>query len=474
MENKAKFNFEEIYSVFSNADIYNVTHNWQSVGVSTDTRSLHPHNIFVALKGENYDAHNLIKDCVVDTEIAAVVVSKLWLAENDIRDFNIGIIAVADTLVALGELATFHRSRFSYPVLAVAGSNGKTTTKELIASVLSEKYKVLKTNKNFNNSIGVAHTLLAMDDCYTAAVVEIGTNHPGEIATLTNMLRPTDGIITNIGKEHLEYFGDLDDVEIEETYLYGYLLKKGGNVFINTDDERLVKYAKVLPDGLLYGSTDASDFQVSIEFSPNLNPIIDFKITTLECKKKYTARMNGVGYAMALNAVAAAAVGYGFGLTGEQIVAGLEKYESVSDGYGRMVVESLDNITILNDCYNANPNSMIMSLKTLSMMSVDCKIAVLGDMFELGESALEEHKNIILFASDLAGNIFLIGENMEFAVTQLPNVSHKIIMGNSFADIARNIKNIAVDRENVVVLVKGSRGMRLENFITELKNIMKK
>ena len=473
MTNYAKFNYFEIQSVFTNAKILNLYQKWQAVGVSTDSRTIEKGNIFVALKGENFDGHHKIDEVIQKGAVAAIV-SIEWFNSlnfnslnnsNDLISKDFPLIIVTDTLIALGELAFFHRSRFKFPVIAVAGSNGKTSTKELIHSVLSQKYKTLKTYKNFNNRIGVPLMMLQFSDEYEAAVIEIGTNEPGEISILSQMLQPDYGIITNIGKEHLELLKDLNEVEMEETFLFGQLLKTGGNCFINIDDERLSKYTKVIENNISYGMNETADFTVKIEFTEQLNPIINFTIPYIDKNKTYSAKINSIGFAIALNAIAAAAVGYGLDLTGEEIVKGLESFESSEDGYARMFVQEKGSLKILNDCYNANPSSMEMSLKTLSLFkNADYKIAVLGDMFELGESSHSEHLNVINIAITVANEVLVIGENMKLVAEELltNNSNLQLKIFEQFQAIADYIKNI---NHSKVVLVKGSRGMKMENLI---------
>lgn len=473
MKNYAKFNYFEIQSVFTNAKFLNFYQEWQTIGVSTDSRTIEKGNIFVALKGENFDGHHKINE-IIQKGAAAAIVSADWFDSpdnaNDLHNKNFPLIIVTSTLIALGELAFFHRIRFKFPVIAVAGSNGKTSTKELIYSVLSQKYKTLKTYKNFNNRIGVPLMMLQFSNEYEVAVIEIGTNEPGEISILAQMLQPNYGIVTNIGKEHLELLKDLDEIEMEETFLFGQLLKTGGNCFINLDDDRLSKYTKVIDNNISYGINEAADFSVKIEFTKQLNPIINFTIPYIDKNKIYSAKINSIGFAIALNAIAAAAVGYGLDLTGEEIVKGLESFEATEDGYARMFIQEKGLFKILNDCYNANPSSMEMSLKTLSLFKdIDYKIAVLGDMFELGESSHSEHLHIMNIAIGVADEVVVIGKNMELAAMELLacNSNLKLKVFEQFQAIADYIKNTGNSKNHFkAVLVKGSRGMKMEELIS--------
>ena len=485
MKNYAKFDFYEIQAVFTNAEIININADFQAIGVSTNSKTTENKNIFVALKGEKFDGHNFIQEAISKNAAAVVIEKKWFFNESNSKDFiqKIPLIIVENTLIALGELAFFHRMRFNFPVIAVAGSNGKTSTKELIYSVLSQKYKTLKTYKNFNNRIGVPLMMLQFSAEYEMAIIEIATNEPGEIATLSKMLSPNFGLITNIGKEHLELLKDLDEVEMEETFLFGQLLKTGGNCFINFDDARLKKYAKIITNNITYGTHSEADFAVNIEFDEFLHPTLKYKIphqfdssaiayvsdSNFNQEKIYSAKINSIGLAIGLNAIAAAAVGFGMGLSGAEIARGLESFKPTVDGYARMVFEEINSIKILNDCYNANPSSMEMSLKTLSMLkNFDYKIAILGDMFELGDSAAEEHINIINLALDLANEVVVIGDNMTAAANEIlgKNSTAKLNIFNDFSAIAKYISNF--NNRQTVALVKASRGMKMEGLIEEM------
>jgi UDP-N-acetylmuramoyl-tripeptide--D-alanyl-D-alanine ligase len=343
---------------------------------------------------------------------------------------------------------------------------GKTSTKELIASVLSQRYKVLKTYKNFNNQIGVPLTMLQFDSTHQAAVVEIGTNSPGEISLLSELLKPDLGVITNIGKEHLEQLIDLEQVEIEETFLFGNLMKTGGVCFINCDDQRLAKYKNILKNSITYGTdkSQKNDFNVEIELKNDLKPSLSFNIND----ENFVANLNAVGYAIALNATAAIPIGAYLGLTGSEIKVGLEAYKenSTEQSYARMALQNIGKFLFLNDCYNANPDSMLMSIKTLLAYKQAKKhIAILGDMFELGEATEEEHSNVLENASNSLYKVLVTGKNME--QTAQKNKRNNVIYFGTLEEIANYIKKLD-DIENTVFLLKGSRGMKMENIFLYL------
>ncbi len=471
-ENKAVFTKDELAVNLGDSAVQFLPDGWSCEGVRSDSREIVNGNLFVALKGETTDGHNYIQKAF-DLGASAALVDQHWykdvilsLSKDEIDKCNSKFIIVKDTLKALGKLANIHRRRFNIPVVAIAGSNGKTTTKDLTASVLSQKFKVLTTYRNFNNQIGLPFMLFQLESTHEIAVLEIGTNEPGEIPILSNILEPTHGLITNIGKEHLEKLIDLDGVEMEETFLFGFLHKTGGICFVNLDDERLCKYGIILEDEVSYSSTDKDAMiNANISLNENLNPILSFTATY----RQFDVQMKTIGYASALNAVAAASVGLHFGLTNDEIISGLEKYQPESGhGYARMLVEKIGNFKILNDCYNANPDSMEMAFHSLKIISgVGRKLAVIGDMRELGEASFEEHKKILEKASEIADLIFIFGVEMNRAYASIYK-SNKILQFDTKEELIDTLESEI--KENDVILVKGSRGMAMEKIIIELKN----
>jgi UDP-N-acetylmuramoyl-tripeptide--D-alanyl-D-alanine ligase len=464
LSNKAYFDKFDLEVLFSSEDLKNIPENWKCTGVNTDTRNISKENLFVALSVGNNDGHDYI-DAAFNNKVSAVIVNNAWYQNCHTKYKNQPIIIVDDTLTALGKLANYHRRRFNFPVIAIAGSNGKTTTKELTASALSEKYNVLKTHGNFNNQIGLPLMLFTMEDSYDLAVLEIGTNEPGEIEKLSYILEPTHGLITNIGKEHLEKLIDIDGVEIEETYLFGYLYKTGGACFINTDDKRLRKYLALIEDKVSYGiGKNHQMIKADISLNDQLNPIINFKVEN----RNFIVRMNTLGYASGLNAIAAASIALYFGLSDEEIKKGLEKFTPESGhGYGRMLLEKIDNITLINDTYNANPESMKDALNTLNRMNANGKkIAVLGDMRELGKNSTDEHSELLNYAIDKADFILLYGPEMNKAIKYIEK-KDKIKAFDSKEVLFKEMTEI-LDKDDLL-LIKGSRGMAMEKIIIDLK-----
>jgi UDP-N-acetylmuramoyl-tripeptide--D-alanyl-D-alanine ligase len=433
-------------------------------GVSTDTRTLAQDNAFIALRGENFDGHEYV-DQAFDKGASIAVIDVVRYPDYAQRWPGKPIVAVADPLHTLGSFAWYHRRRFDIPVIAIAGAAGKTSTKDITAHVLSVAMHVLQTEKNFNNRIGTPHTLLRLTGEHEAAVVEIGTNEPGEIELLSAMVQPTHGLITNIGKEHLEKLIDLDGIEREETALFDYLTDNGGLLFVNVDDERLQRYGHHGHHGraITFSIENEADIHLQVTFDEEVHPTLHL----VKGATTFHAHMHTVGLASAYNAACAVAVAWSLNYSAHQIKQGLESYQPLtSQGYARMAVERIGGIAVLNDTYNANPESMKMSLKTLAMYPAKRRIAVLGDMRELGPTAPEEHLSVLEHALQSADLVITIGESFRLAL-QHREASHAI-EADSFEAAARIIRDNT--QSGSVVLIKGSRGMQMENVIIHLRS----
>ncbi len=459
IENKAQFSGFELKLIFKPQNVINIEDNLITTGVSIDTRKINEANLFVPLKGENLDGNTLIKDAF-EKGAAVSLISRDYF-ESHKSDFeNLSIIIVDDTLKGIGLLANFHRKRFDLPVVAIGGSNGKTTTKEILSHILSVDNKILKTYKNYNNQLGVPLMLFCLDESYQVAVLEIGTNEPGEIAYLSELLEPTHGLITNIGKEHLEKLIDIVGVEMEETFLFGHLRKFNKMSFINYDDKVLNKYANLLETKYVFGQDEGMHLTYKVTLDEDLHPTL--KIKTYD-EKNFEVEMKGiVGNIQAYNVAAAIAIAIELGEEVDIIKKALTDYVPESgNGYGRMLVEKIGNKTIINDCYNANPNSVSVALDTLHLYD-NYKIAVLGDMLELGDETIEEHKEILEKASGIADDVYLFG-SIYSGIEPKKNSTH-------FEDKNEIVKAILKNKDSATILVKGSRGMRLEDIINGLKS----
>lgn len=453
--NSTEFTRSELTQLFGLGNCFSLPDMCK--GVTTDTRTLGVGNLFVALQGERFDGHDHIQSAY-EKGATCVIVRKGFSIDESVPH-----IVVDDTLFALGELARVHRKRFTIPVIAIAGAAGKTSTKELVAFCVGKKYNVLKTEANYNNRVGVPLTLLQLTENYSAAVIEIGTNEPGEIERLSEILQPTVGVITNIGKEHLEKLKDLDGVEKEETALFRFLHNSGGKCIINLDDERLRTYVQ---DGdITYSVGEKAHVSSLYTYDDNLKPIISLSIES----ETISFEMNTIGITSIMNATATAAIAYAHGFLTSEIASALAEYKpEVPHGYARMIVQHIKGITVLNDCYNANPESVSLALRTMSEYpSKGKRIAVLADMLELGDSAVNEHSRILEYALQISDYVILFGE----IFVELGSVlaSEKIRTALCHERIVEYLNECL--REGDVMLIKGSRGMRLEKVL-ELWNII--
>jgi len=443
-------------------NIVNISSNFIIRNISTDTRTITADDVFIALRGSRFDGHNFVEEAY-SKGASICIVEQNWYKNNP--NINLPLIVVKDTLFFLGELANLYREHFDIPFIAVAGSNGKTTTKDFIAHILSQKYNVLKTEGNLNNLIGVPLTLFRLKKEHQVAVLEIGTNQPGEIARLCEIIQPTDGVITNIGKEHLEFFFDLDGVEMEETTLFGYLFKHAGFAFVNMDDPRLMRYSNFLENKMTYGTNENSFLQAKIKLNDELTPEISFTCDNINL----TVRLHNSGLPVAYASIPAVAVGIKFGLNQEEINKGLKSFKlPETNSTGRMLIKKLKNAIIINDTYNANPSSMQMALENLKLFeSSSPKIAVLGDMLELGNVSKEEHKTIINLASEICQNVLLYGEEMKNALVELPHLINVSWFPNKQDIVNQLLKNFTTGE---IVLFKASRGMKCEEILWEFVN----
>jgi UDP-N-acetylmuramoyl-tripeptide--D-alanyl-D-alanine ligase len=434
--------------------------NKKITGVSTDSRTVQPGNIFIALRGEKFDGHQFIVEAVKQYP-AAVIVDAGWRQENLelAGQLKSTVIVVPDTTKALGDLANIYRKKFSIPVIAVGGSNGKTTTKEMIGAVLRTAYSVLSTEGNLNNHIGVPHVLFRLTPKHDVAVVELGTNHFGEMKYLCGIVEPTHALITNIGREHLEFFGDEQGVTKEETELFTAVASKGV-AFVNADDDYLMKAEKKVRHTLKYGMARSADVQARhVHVNGYGQPAFDLAVK----KKISEVHLSATGRHNVSNALAAAAVGLKFKVPMKEIISALERYTGAAK---RMEVIKRNEITILNDTYNANPDSVLAALKTLrSMNTAGKKIVVLADMLELGEKAEHEHAKIGLAVSDLEFEYLLtFGPLSRFTheASKLAFAEHYETKDALIASLKSQIM------PGDVVLVKGSRGMKMEEVTAQI------
>ena len=429
-------------------------------GVCTDTRQLTPGALFVALKGERYDAHDFLSQAV-DAGAAGLVV-QAGRAGTLYRE-DVAIYEVSDTLRALGRLARFHRDRFHIPIGAVTGSNGKTTTKELVASILSMRGPTLKTQGNLNNEIGVPLTLFGLEDSHVAAIVEMGMNHLGEIARMTEMARPDAGLVTIVQPAHLEGVGSLEGVaQAKAELLHG--LSAGSTAVVNLDDPLIVaQTARLTAKKLTFGRSAEADVRLaSVEAQGRQGLSLRIAYRGAE----YSAALHLVGDHNAMNATAAFALAVALGYSPEECVRGLEAAQAHARRL--QILEGRNGVTVIDDCYNANPASMQAALRTVQTLASEGRaVAVLGDMLELGSAEAHEHTQLGVQASDRVELLALFGPRMKQA--HLQAAKRLGDRARHFDEVESLVAWLAQElRPNDYVLVKGSRGMRLERVVEAL------
>ncbi len=425
-------------------------------GVSTDSRMVGRGELFVALRGPQYDGHRFLREAVAGGARAVMVDVKG--SAGDVPP--VPCLVVEDTLRGLASLARLHRDKFSLPVLAVGGSSGKTTTKEMLASVLRRRYRVLSTEKNYNNQVGVPKTLFRLGKEHDVAVVEIGSNHPGELAPLCQMLAPTHGLLTNIGTEHLEFFGSLEGVSAEEGVLFETLARNGGTAFVNSDDKRVAALARRCRRTVRYGFRARNAFVRGKALELDDRACARFEWIGGRLRKHVAVRLAVPGRHQAINALAAIAVGLNFGVPAGEAVSALECFSAPDK---RMAVLNLGGVTVLNDTYNANPDSTIAALEALASMKIrGKKIAVLADMLELGAAEAGEHRRV----GEAAGRL---GLDCVLTYGERARGIHDAVRG-PFA-VHYDQKNVLAEYlleligPGDAVLLKGSRGMAMEDLL---------
>jgi len=433
--------------------------NEEIPGFSINSKTINPREAFIAIKGERFDAHNFIFD-VLKKGNNNCIVSRDWFKAQNIADLQGNFFLVSDTLFALQEISHYYRLKFQIPIIALTGSNGKTTTKEMIATVLAKKYNILKTEGNLNNHIGLPLTLFNLNRQHEIAITEMGTNSKGEIARLAEIGSPTHGLITNIGPAHLEFFKTLEGVSEAKRELWQNLEKNGEVVFINVDDPFLRKNIPQVKKNVTYGFENKADIQGKF-IRINKKGQAVFKVADIEFSLKIAGIHN------IYNALAAIAIGLNFDLNWAQIKSALESFSGADK---RMEIIEKRGIIIINDTYNSNPESAKKALLTLSQMETNGKrIAVLGDMFELGENGKREHETVGEYVSSLKNiNLLLThGPLSEFTDRQ----AKKTGIANSlfYSDKEQLINYLkSVIEKGDLILIKGSRGMMMEEVTNNL------
>lgn len=448
----AEFTIDEVYTALGPSCKIINKRDQIFKGISTDTRKTQPGDLFIALKGERFDGHDYLP-AALESGAAGVVVSREDInAPGDIIRF-----VVNDTLEALQRIGRFQRQRFDIPLIAITGSNGKTSTKDMLAAVLSARYKVLKTEANFNNEIGLPQTLLNLNKAHQVAVVEMGMRGQGQIHALAEIALPSVGVITNVGETHIELLGSVENIAKAKAELVE-AIGESGLVILNADDKHVkamskMTKAKIIEYGLQNGDIRAEDI------------VLDSSGVSFVCqspKGNFPVFVPVVGKHNVYNALAAIAVALELGLTPSDIAAGFKSYKASGM---RLSIETKGSYTVINDAYNASPLSMSAAIDTLVEVAPGRKVAVLGDMLELGSIAPEAHRRI----------------GRKLAQQKIDIVVTVGMLAELIADSAREygLRNVAACRthdsamENLhkmlqpgdTILVKGSRGMKMENIV---------
>jgi UDP-N-acetylmuramoyl-tripeptide--D-alanyl-D-alanine ligase len=409
--------------------------------VSTDTRKIEPGSIFFALKGPNFNANSFAEEAIKKGAVLSIIDDPTF-AQGD------KTVLVEDSLVALQALARHHRKQLSIPVIGLTGSNGKTTTKELLYSVLTKKFNAYATKGNLNNHIGVPLSILAIDKTVEIAVIEMGANHIGEIAMLCSMANPTHGLITNIGKAHIGTFGGFENIIRGKTELYQHLMENKGTVFINSSDPILTNMKWRFTSSVLYpGKGD----YLNIELVED-GPFVQYKNEKGELiQTQLTGAYNFTNIAAAL------CVGKFFDVDMSKADDAIQDY--TPSNMRSQVVRKGSN-TILLDAYNANPSSMEVAIQNLNSINAENKAVILGDMFELEDESEREHRAIGQLLRDVKfKDVLLCGDFMKWAKQELPNANH-------FEKKEELINYLKLNPiENTTILVKASRGIGLETIV---------
>ena len=412
----------------------------QSSGVCTDTRSLDENQLFFALKGPSFNGDDFALKAIKNGALYAIV-------SEHCKEKNDKIIPVSDPLKTLQDLAKFHRDRLEIPVIGLTGSNGKTTTKELINAVLSSEYKTLCTQGNLNNHIGVPLTLLGLQPSHEIAIIEMGANHQGEIAKLCRIANPNLGLITNFGKAHLEGFGTIEGVIKGKSELYEHLIHVGGVIFFNEEDSIQKEKLATYDNRSSYGLVEEADTYLELLQTA---PTLTLKWENLELSSSLFGEYN------ALNIAAALAIASFFEVDPTSVQKSINNYQAKQM---RSEVRTINGKQLFLDAYNANPSSLKVSLETFKSLNWENTALVIGDMFELGEEAEKEHRAIVDLIIALGfDKVYLVGKHFQ-------QTNHPFKGFETTTDLLENFPESLRDKN---IYLKASRSMTLEKVLDKL------
>ena len=428
-------NIKELYALYQ-----------QHPCVTTDSRNCPAGSIFLALKGASFNGNKFAAQALEKGCSYAVVDEPQWAVAGDAR-----YIVVDDALTTYKELARAHRRQFDIPVIGITGTNGKTTTKELVSAVLAKKYRVLHTEANYNNDVGVPKTLLRLTKEHEIAVVEMGASHPGDIERLVKYVEPTCGMITNVGRAHLEGFGSFEGVKRTKGELYDFLRASDALLFLNEDDNNLMEMAKERQFDRIatYGTEPTADVRGSLlACDPFLS--FSFQANAALTPQPLEVHSQLIGAYNMSNMLAAVAIGLHFGVTARDAADALREYKP-SNNRSQLTVTEHNRLIV--DAYNANPSSMAAAIENFRLMQAEHKMAILGDMRELGEASAVEHQHVVdLLERDGFKDVWLVGS--EFSATKTNY--------RKFHDVEEVRKAIAKEQPtDRTILIKGSNGDHL-------------
>jgi len=434
--------------------------------ISTDTRKIAAGSLFFALKGDKFDANTFAQQAIAAGAAYAVI-------DNPAYQLGDEYLLVADVLTALQDLARHHRRQLSIPVIGLTGTNGKTTTKELINAVLSQHFKTQATQGNLNNHIGVPLSILTIDATHQMAVIEMGANHQKEIELLCTIAQPSHGLITNVGKAHLEGFGGVEGVKKGKGELYDYLAtpppppeggafeRRGGVTFINSDDQTLLDMAAARKLGnVVYYGTNTIDDLVSGQLVEN-SPLLTLEYTNNKTGQSYTVKTQLTGAYNLHNILAAIAIGTYFNIPAAQINAGIEGYQPKNN---RSQIVKTESNTLICDYYNANPSSMFVAIENIGKLHAPRKVLILGDMFEMGPESAAEHASVIQKALDTpVDERIFIGKDFLSQQSLVQSQQSAATFYATAEDAIAALKASPITHSTI--LIKGSRGMALERLV---------
>jgi UDP-N-acetylmuramoyl-tripeptide--D-alanyl-D-alanine ligase len=437
-------------------------------GLSTDTRTMNPGDVFLALRGERFDGHDFLP-LAMEKGASGLIVSRIESQVLELaRSKGVTVIQVRDTLWALGEIARRWRELHPVPAMGITGSNGKTTTKDMVAQVLSLSKKVLKNEGNLNNRIGVPLTLLKLEKSHEVAVLELGTNEPGEIARLCEILSPQLGLITQIAPAHLEKLGSVEGVAKEKGELFRFLSREDV-ALVNLDDPHIVALSKECEARLVTYGFQGEPMIRGEELRPFAPEGASFTLVLPE--ERLRVRLKGQGMPILRCAIAASAACWALGAKAEEILMGLEDFRPQ---WGRLnIVELPNGMTLIDDSYNANPSSMSSALELLCKGGEGRKVAILGEMRELGSMARVAHRELGREAAEMGVDFLVaIGQWSEEVASGAmevkgPRRPEEILAVESFEDCEEILKTRLKRGDRI--LVKGSRGAALERVVERLR-----